>query len=108
MKKILIAVVLLVMGAQAFSASDKAVERHQETIKESIRVMEIGISRASEAEDVSTKNFLEIRVEELQNELSDEFMARLKSDEVSEDSLNSYTMEMAKRTSAIKKQFGIK
>ena len=108
MKKIFVVVVLLVMGAQAFSALDKAVERHQETIADSIRVMEVGISRATEAGDVSTKNFLEIRVEELQNELSDDFIAHLKSDEVSEDSLNNDTMEMAKRTSAVKKQFDIK
>ncbi len=108
MKKVFIMCTLLVMGAQAFSASDKAVARYKETVEESIRVMEVGISRATEAEDVSTKNFLEIRVEELQSELADDFIAHLKSDEVSEENLNNYTMEMAKRTSAIKKQFDIK
>ncbi len=108
MKRVLMVCILLAMGAQAFSASDKAVARYQETIEESIRVMEIGILRAEEAGDVSTKNFLEIRVEELQSELADDFIAHLKSDEVSEDKLNNYTMEMAKRASAVKKQFDIK
>ena len=108
MKKLIMTCILLVMGAQAFGASDKAVERHQETIADSIRVMEVGISRADEAGDVSTKNFLEIRVEELQSELTEEFVTYLKSEDVSEEDLNNYTMEMGKRTSAVKKQFDIK
>lgn len=107
MKKILIAVVLMIAGAQAYSASEEAVERHQETIRESIRVMEIGLSRAVEAGDVSAENFLELRIEELKNELSDDFVAHLRSDDVPEEALNGYTMDMAKRTSIVKEKFAI-